>query len=166
MSIPPENSTICLIDFETFSSTMDIRWMNVVLIPTNKPLYRVWSMNYSGFFLSTHKKIDRMEMVFVFTGTTSYLIDFEKFPITGTASINGKIYTLNGNHLSVTGKMGCFVNIHTPITFGPDCTVPNCIVFTYEFHCPVCISSTLFSINQNIYDNPGKEMPLVRHNIK
>jgi len=158
--IPPENSPICLIRFETFSSTMDIRWMNVVLTPTNKPRYRVWNMSYSGF-LSTKKKISRMEMTFVFTGTTSYLIDFEKFPITGTMSIHGKNYVLNGKHVSVSGRMGCFTNIDTPVDFGPGCTVPNCIVFVYEFDSPVCGSSRLFSIHQDIYDNPGKQVPLV-----
>lgn len=160
MSIPPQNSPICLIDFETFSSAMDIRWMNVVLTPTNKLTYRVWDMNYSGYF--SVKKLQQMEMIFVFTGTTSYIIDFEKFPITGTASINGKTYVLNGNDLSVEGKMGCFTNIDTPVNFGPDCT-PNCIVFFYEFASPVRVCSPLFSIDQNIYDNPGKEIP--NHNV-
>jgi len=113
-------------------------------------------MNYSGFF--KEKQVRRIEMIFVFTGTTSYVIDFEKFPITGTASINGKTYVLNSKDLLVVGRMGCFTNIDTPVDFGPNCTTPNCLVFIYEFATPVCICSPLFFIQQNVYDNPGKEI--------
>jgi len=136
--IPAMNTPICLINFTYQSNDLDIHWMTTTLFPTNRQRYRTWSINLAGYIISDH--LESFQIQYTFTGTSSYLIDFEKFPITGQFILNGQTYNLNSELLSCQG-----VNYQQN----------KSIQFDFHFTNPVKVTQPLFMASLYIYDNPG-----------
>lgn len=81
--IPPENMPICLraITMNVVpDNLLSIAWYTVTLVPTAKPRFRVWNIVIGGL-VSQSAVYHKLVFYLTFTGTTSYVINWEKFPI-------------------------------------------------------------------------------------